>query len=209
MLKKKFKKYCNLGALDSPSFITNLNVFINSLNNYQYYAVLFKVPTTDGTFISLYKQVVLDKSIDLEIIKTRLINRINYHESFYEVSSCSTVIAEYFPIYVNIDKPDSKISNIPINIIKNSGIHPKFFSNKYCPLTMDLSKYGVLHSTKTSNNNTIIKIYLLDELRIVIEELDYSYRNIKVFNDKDIKIFEFFDENFGDFFIRNIGDFFY
>lgn len=41
--------------------------------------------------------------------------------------------------------------NIFITNIRNSGISLKFFSNKYCALTMDLSKYGIFYSIKTSN----------------------------------------------------------
>jgi len=38
---KKLKNYFNLGPLDSPNFIINLNSFISSLVEHQYYAVLF------------------------------------------------------------------------------------------------------------------------------------------------------------------------
>jgi len=196
---KKLKNYFNLGPLDSPNFIINLNSFISSLVEHQYYAVLFKVPTIEGGFISTHKQIILDKSIDPELIKSRLIYKMEYHESFYDISTNSTVIAEYFPIYVNIEKPKAKINNIPLSIIKKVGLNSKFFSNKYCPLSMDLSKYGVLHSSKLSIRNTLIKIYLFNELKFIVEELNSSSRNVQIYNNKDNKVFEFNDENFGDF----------
>lgn len=141
---KKFKNYYNLGPADAPTFKSNTIKFLSSLQDFQLYAVFFRVPSTDGGFITTHKQIVLNKNIDPDIIVSRVVNSLNYWESFYEVSTASTILAEYFPFHAGLDKPDNKIDNIPKTVDNHLGFNPKFLKNKNIPFSMDLSKYGIL-----------------------------------------------------------------
>lgn len=38
-------------------------------------------------------------------------------------------------------------------------------------------------------------MYLFNEFKFIIEELDFSSRNVKIYDNNDIKVLEFNDEN--------------
>jgi len=200
---KKYKDYYKLGPADHPLFKSKIIEFLSTLQDLQLYAVFFRIPSTDGGFITSHKQIVLNKEINPDIIISRIINALNYWESFYEVSTSSTVIAEYFPFYAALDKPFSKVTDIPKTIESDLGFNSKFLKNKNIPFSMDISKYGILSST---DNDLSIKTFLNKDNRFLIKEIDSNTLNVKVYDKTNLKILEYTDENFGDYFIRNIGD---
>ena len=63
-VKKKHKKYFNLGPLDSPYFLNQFNLFLKTLKDLQYNAVFFEISTTNCRFISSHKQIILHNTIN-------------------------------------------------------------------------------------------------------------------------------------------------
>jgi hypothetical protein len=161
------------------------------------------VPSIEGGFITTHKQIVLNKDINPDIIVSRVINSLNYWESFYEVSTSSTIIAEYFPFHAALDKPLNKVSSTPKNIEASLGFNSKFLKNKNIPFSMDIPKYGILINKDT---NLCIKTIIHKDTKFIIKEIDSTTLNVKVYDKTDLKVLEYTDENFGDYFIRNIDD---
>jgi len=193
--------YGSFGAINRSTLVrSKIQNVLNNLSPLQSYSMLLILHTSHCGFLTITKQVILNKETNVEKLHKFILNKIDILAFKYDIELSDTICYKHRPLYVKVK--DSTLTTIDPNISKKF-MKSKFISSKYMPFSMNLSNYGVLLA---KNDDGKFYYQYNKRTKLLVSVINEKCHFVELYNLDNDLILSFEDLMFDTYFYRKIKD---